>query len=323
MASLRSASAREVATRAIPAPRHLNLVPAYVWFVAPALLAYAALFLYPTVEAFWLSLFNWSGMGNTMAFVGLSNFVDIAQGSDFFRAAAHNLEMYAVIFVLQNTVSLAIAMMLTRPSRFVHFYRAIIFLPVVTSSIAVGFIWDTMLNPEIGIVNPLLHDVGLGFLRSTWLANQNLALPLVILIQFWQWNGIAVVLYLAGLQGVPDELRQAAWIDGAGAWQTFRHVTFPLLAPAFTIVTVLSFILIFRAFDLIFVLGGPTGAPDGATSVLGTLIYADAFGVGGARGGSMHLSYAIAEGAAVFLIVGAVSGLLIWFLGRREQALQQ
>lgn len=298
--------------------------PAYVWFIAPVLLVYTLFFVYPTVSAFWLAAFDWSGIGPLGAFVGLANFgqVLVSPRSGFFRAALHNLQMYAVIFVLQNTVSLGLAMLLNRRSPFAHWYRMIIFLPAITSSVATGFIWDTLLSPGIGAVNPFLRDIGLPGLAHPWLADQSLALPVVTLIQFWQWNGIAVVLFLAGLQSVPEELRHAARIDGADAWLTFRHVTFPLLAPAFTIVTVLSFIIVFRAFDLIYVLGGATGAPDGATSVLGTLIYSDAFGVGGSFGSTMHMSYGMAEGVMLFLIVGCVSAALITLLGRRERDLQ-
>ncbi len=122
-----------------------------------------------------------------------------------------------------------------------------------------------------------------------------------MIVMAWQWNGMAVILYLAGLQNVPDDLKHAAMIDGAGRFRAFRDITFPMLAPAFTIVTVLSFILIFRAFDLIYILGGPAGVPDGATLVLGVLIYSDAFGQGafnssgpvqlrhGGRGYPLHL----------------------------------
>ncbi|MGI9149691.1 MAG: carbohydrate ABC transporter permease [Chloroflexota bacterium] len=297
-------------------------VPAYVWFTAPALAFYAVFFVFPTATAFWLGTYGWSGLGEIKPFVGLANFGQIITSAAFFRAASHNVAMFAGIFVLQNTVSLGLALLLNRSSPWAHIYRAIIFLPVITSAVATGFIWDTLLSPNIGAINPFLRDVGLGSFARNWLADPALALAVVTLIQFWQWNGIAVVLYLAGLQGVPEELRQAARIDGADGWLTFLHVTFPLLAPAFTVLTVLSFIIIFRSFDLVYVLGGPTGSPDGATSVLGTLIYSDAFGIGGSFGSNMHMSYGIAEGVLLFVIVATISGVLLTLLGRRERDLQ-
>jgi raffinose/stachyose/melibiose transport system permease protein len=202
-----------------------------------------------------------------------------------------------------------------------HVYRAIIFLPVIMSAVATGILWILMLDPIIGAVNPVLHDIGLASWQREWQADPAWALKTVMIVQAWQWNGMAVVLYLAGLQNVPEDLKHAALVDGAGRWQVFRDVTFPMLAPAFTIVTVLSFILIFRAFDLIYVLGGPAGVPDGATLVLGVLIYSDAFGQGSFNA-QARFSYAMAEGIALFLFLVVISAVLIKFLGRREEAIQ-
>jgi raffinose/stachyose/melibiose transport system permease protein len=209
--------------------------------------------------------------------------------------------------------------MLNRRSRMTHIYRAIIFLPVIMSAVATGIIWILMLDPIIGIVNPVLRDIGLGAWQREWQSDLAWAMPTVMLVQAWQWNGMAVVLYLAGLQNVPEDLKQAALVDGARRWQVFRDITFPMLAPAFTVVTVLSFILIFRAFDLIYVLSGPLGAPDGATLVIGVLIYGDAFGTSGFSS-QTRMSYAIAEGVTLFLFLAGVAALLVWLLGKREEA---
>jgi ABC-type sugar transport system permease subunit len=209
--------------------------------------------------------------------------------------------------------------MLNRRSRMTHVYRAIIFLPQVMSAVATGIIWILMLDPIIGVVNPVLQAIHLGFLQHQWQADPYWAMKTVYLVQFWQWNGLAVVLYLAGLQNVPEDLRDAARIDGARRWQVFRDVTFPMLAPAFTIVTVLSFILIFRAFDLIYVLGGPLGAPDGHTMVLGVLIYGDAFGTS-SFSNSTRFSFALSEGITLFVFLAGISAILLKTLGRREDA---
>jgi ABC-type sugar transport system permease subunit len=254
-------------------------------------------------------------------FIGLQNFRDAFNSDRFRNASINSLKLFLAVFILQNTVSLGLAVMLNRRTRMTHIYRAIIFLPVVISAIATGVIWVLMLNPQIGVINPMLNDLGLGSLTQNWQADPDWAMKTVYLVQFWQWNGMAVVLYLAGLQNVPEDLRHAALVDGAKRWQVFRDVTFPLLAPAFTIVTVLSFILIFRASDLIYVLTGPQGAPGGKTHVLGVLIYGDAFGVSG-YSAMPRLSYAIAEGVTLFVFLAGVSALLIRGLGRREDAIR-
>lgn len=292
----------------------------WLWFILPALVGYGIFFIYPTLQAFWLSVFDWSGVGAVGAFIGFQNFATLLQSDRFWRAGLHSLQLFGFIFVFQNTVSLTLAVMLNRRTAMTHVYRAIIFLPVVVSAVATGVIWVLMLDPIIGVVNPVLRDLGLGVLQREWQADQNWAMRTVMLVQAWQWNGMAVVLYLAGLQGVPEDLRHAALLDGAKPWQVFRDVTFPMLAPAFTVVTVLSFILIFRAFDLIYVLSGSTGAPDGATLVIGVLIYGDAFGISGFNS-SPKMSYAIAEGVTLFAFLAGVSALLTARLGRREEAL--
>ncbi len=292
----------------------------YVWFILPALAAYSVLFIYPTIRSFYLSLFDWSGIGPIGKPIWFANFAELLHDERFRKAALNSTKLFAVIFVLQNTVSLGLAVMLNRRSAMTHIYRAIIFLPVVMSAVATGIIWVLMLDPIIGIVNPVLRDVGLSSFQHEWQADPKWAMKTVYLVQFWQWNGMAVVLYLAGLQNVPEDLRHAALVDGAKRWQVFRDVTFPMLAPAFTIVTALSFILIFRAFDLIYVLGGATGAPDGATLVIGVLIYGEAFGTSSFNAAT-RMSYAMAEGVTLFVFLAGVSALLIRVLGRREEAL--
>lgn len=291
----------------------------YIWFILPALLAYGSFFIFPTIRAFYLSFFDWSGYGPIGDFVGFQNFRDALTSHRLWHAAKNSAKLFAVIFILQNTVSLGLALMLNRRSRMTHIYRVIIFLPQIMSAVATGIIWILMLDPIIGIVNPVLADIGLGSLQREWQADPNYAMKTVYLVQFWQWNGMAVVLYLAGLQNVPEDLRHAALVDGAKPWQVFRDVTFPMLAPAFTIVTVLSFILIFRAFDLIYVLGGPSGVPDGATLVVGVLIYSDAFGTS-VFSNATRFSFAMAEGITLFVFLAGVSALLLKGLGRREDA---
>jgi raffinose/stachyose/melibiose transport system permease protein len=318
-------SSRPAPAPAIPAsasrPAPWRRVP-FFWFLLPALLGYGILFVYPTVRAFYLSLYDWTGIGPLGAPIGLANFAALLRSDRFWRAALHSAQLFAFIFVFQNTVSLGLALMLNRRSRLTHVYRAIIFLPVIMSAVATGVIWILMLDPIIGIVNPVLRDIGLGAWQREWQSDQTWAMRTVMLVQAWQWNGMAVVLYLAGLQNVPEDLRHAALVDGARRWQVFRDVTFPLLAPAFTVVTVLSFILIFRAFDLIYVLTGPLGAPDGATLVIGVLIYGDAFGAGGFTA-QTRMSYAIAEGVTLFVFLAGVAALLVWLLGKREEAVHR
>ena len=290
----------------------------HLLFVLPALLVYGLFVLYPTISAFWLSLYDWNGFGLEMNFVGLDNFREALKSPLVYNAAWHNLIFFVAIFIFQNTVGIFLAVQLDARPRGVEFYRAIFFMPVIMSLVAVGFIWSLMLSPHIGFLNPLLKDLGLGYFAKAWMSDTTWALPTVIAVQAWHILGWAIVIYLAGLQNIPTELREAAEIDGANGWQSFWYVVFPLLAPAFTSLTVLTFIQIFRVFDIVYVLAGPIGSPAGTTDVLGTLIYRTAFGSSAVTNVSNRMSYAISLSVLLFIVLGFCSTLLLVLLRRRE-----
>jgi ABC-type sugar transport system permease subunit len=290
----------------------------HLWFVLPGLFVYGLFVIYPTLSAFLFSFYDWNGFGSQMKFVGLDNFKEVLTSFLVYRAAWHNFIIFIAIFIFQNTVGLFLATQLDARPRFVELYRAVLFLPVIISLVAIGFIWSLMLSPNIGFINPLLRDLGLGALARPWISDTTWALPTVITVQAWHSLGWSIVMYLAGLQNIPQELREAAVIDGASNWQRFSRVTFPLLAPAFTSLTVLTFIQVFRTFDVVYVLAGPIGSPAGATDVLGTLIYRTAFGVNTMTTSSSRFSYAIAISVVLFVVLGGASTLLLTQLRRRE-----
>lgn len=290
----------------------------HLLFVLPPLVFFAAFIVYPTASGFYLSLFDWKGIGRDVHFVGLANFAEALSSWPFYRAALHNLIFFLVILAFQHSIGLLLAVQLNARPRFMQFYRTVLFLPVIISLVATGFIWTLLLSPNIGLVNPALRDVGLGFLAKAWLSDTTWALPAVILVQAWNLLGWSIIIYLSGLQNIPQELRHAAAIDGASAWQGFWSVVFPLLSPSFTALTVLTFIQIFRVFDVVYVLTGPLGAPAGRTDVLGTLVYRTAFGVGAMTSADARMSYAIAMAVLVFILMAVVCVLLIRVLRRRE-----
>jgi len=290
----------------------------HLLFVLPALLVYGIFVIYPTISAFWLSVYDWNGIGRDMNFVGFDNFNHALHSPDVYRAAWHNLIFFVAIFIFQNTVGLFLAAQLDSRPRGVELYRAIFFMPVIISLVAVGFIWSLMLSPHIGFLNPLLKDMGLGFMAKAWMSDTTWALPTIIAVQAWHTLGWAIVIYLAGLQNIPHELREAAEIDGASGWQSFWRITFRLLAPAFTSLTVLTFIDIFRTFDIVYVLAGPIGSPAGTTDVLGTLIYRTAFGSSAITNETNRMSYAISLSVLLFIILGICSTAFLVFLRRRE-----
>jgi raffinose/stachyose/melibiose transport system permease protein len=290
----------------------------HLWFVLPGLLFFCLFMIYPAVSGFAISLTGWTGVGNDFHFVGLQNFITALTSWALYRAAWHNLIMFIAILIFQHTVGLFIAVQLNSKPRFMEVYRTILFLPVIISLVSTGFIWTLMLSPNIGVINPLLHSVGLGFLAHSWLSDPSSALPTVIAVQCWNVLGWALIIYLAGLQSIPEELVQAAEMDGANGWQRFWRVVFPLLSPSFTSLTVLTFIGQFRVFDIVYVLTGPIGSPNFGTDVLGTLIYRSAFGGSSMSSNDVKMSYAIALALIVFVAMAVVSSVLIRVLRRRE-----
>ena len=290
-----------------------------IWFLLPALLLYGCFFILPTLASYWLAMYDWSGLGPLGDFIGFGNFRRVFEDAEFRRAALHNVWIFAALFVMTNTASLFLAVLLDRRSWMRGPYRAIIFLPYILSPVVTGFIFEVLLSPNIGIVNPALEAVGLGSLQHTWLADPNTALAAIILALAWQWNALATVIFMAGLQNVPPEMREAAVTDGATQFGVFRHVTLPYLAPAFTVVNVLLAIFAFRVFDLVYVIGGAIGAPNGATLVMGTVIYGNAFGKGSFLDVTTHMSYAMAQGIVLFVLLGLVAAGLLLYLSRRER----
>ena len=275
-------------------------------FLLPAVLLYGFVFLVPFIGGLPLSFSDWNGISR-FSFSGIGNFKQVVTSSAFLSALEHNAVMVGSFFVLSNVVALGLALLLNRRPAGYQVYRTLIFLPAILSLVATGFIWTVLLDPQIGVVNPLLQSMGLGFVHPEWLASPHLALAVVIVVSWWQWGGVPMVIYGAGLKSIPGELLDAAQVDGAIGFRRMRYVVLPLLRPAIVVTTVLTFVTAFQSFAVVYVLEGIEGAPGGATDVVGTLIYRTAFGTG-AFSSTANLGYseANAVGVMVVLAVGLV-----------------
>ncbi|MCO5222699.1 MAG: sugar ABC transporter permease [Thermomicrobiales bacterium] len=293
----------------------------YIAFVFPAVVIYTMFVIFPAGAAFRYSLYNWTGLGPATDFIGFANYTEILRDAQFRGALWNNVQLFLAIFVIQNVIGLPIALALDTKLRGHEFYRSALFLPVIVSLVATAYIWQIILGPNIGMLNPLLEKIGQPDLQRDWLANTFLTFKLIWIVQAWQHIGVPIVIYLAGLQSVPTDLKDSARVDGANGWQVFKGVTFPMLAPAFTIVTISTFIGMFRAFDIPYVLGGPGGAPDGTTDVLSLVIYREAFGLGGIVGTQYRQGYAVAAGVVMFAFLIVAVSVQAVFLRRREVAM--
>lgn len=224
--------------------------------------------LVPSLQGVAFSLTDWS-FSPERHFVGFDNFVSAFQG-DAGAAALRTLFLAFVVVVVQNVLGMGLALLLNGRVLGRNILRTIIFAPLVVSSLVVGYLFKYIFGPPgIGGVNLLLHT--LGFDQVDFLGNPTTALWIIILTIVWQFTGSTMVIYLAGLQGVPAELLEAAALDGAGFWRSFWDVVRPILAPAITINLMLGLIGGLKIFDQIFAITG--GGPGGQTHTISTLIY--------------------------------------------------
>lgn len=248
--------------------------PPSAWFLAPALAIYVLVIVYPMVAGVGYAFTNWNGLDPNYRFVGLANFRKLAGDAQVRSALTMTFAFAAALAVLQNLAGLGLAVALNTRMRLRHPLRLLFFMPVILTPLIVSFLWKYILSTR-GPLNVVLAAVGLGDLQQNWLGEPAPAAFSVIAVAWWQSTGLAMVIYLAGLQSIPAELGEAARIDGATAWQGFRHVTLPMLAPAITVTVVNSLITSLKFFDQIYVLTG--GGPGYATETMSTLIYKTAF----------------------------------------------
>ena len=247
--------------------------PALYLFPLPAVVLYIVFFVVPTVQAVQYATTDWDGFSPDFERVGADNLVKLATGGDslFTTALTNNLKFLLVVVVLQTLLSLGLALMLLRNTKVSVFVRSVYFLPTILSSVSVAFIWRFVYDPNVGPINQALGAVGLDALQSGFLGDPDQAIYWVAMTQVWAHAGQLMVIFIAGLQQIPEDLYEAARLDGAGRWQQFRHVTWPLVAPTTAIVVAYTTIQSFKAFDLILGLGG--NPPRRSLDILSTRIY--------------------------------------------------
>jgi raffinose/stachyose/melibiose transport system permease protein len=217
----------------------------------------------PVVLAAVYSLYNWNGLGPLERFIGIDNYVRALSDPVFLRAIGNNFFILGASLLIQGPLAIGIALLLSRKLRGRTVFRALIFVPYVLAEVIAGLSWKLLLSPRGG-VNALLEAIGLGDLTQPWLANPDIALWVMFGILSWKYLGFAILLMLAGLQGVPEELHEAAAIDGANWWQIQWRITLPLLGPTIRIWAFLSMIGSLQLFDMVWVTtkGGPVGSTD-------------------------------------------------------------
>lgn len=294
-----------------------------VVFLAPAVLIYSLFMIFPLVDSLRLSMFA-PAAGGGESFVGFDNYRRLFTHPNWApllrNAVENNFVFFLVHMAVQNPIALLLAALLSSAAiRGRVVYRTLIFLPTVLSVVLIGFIWRLILSPIWGISKDILGVFGLSHLNRPWLGLEETALVTLSLVSVWQWVGIPMLLFLAALITIPDELVEAARIDGAGPWAVFWRVRFPLILPTVGIVAVLTFVNNFNAFDLIYTTQKALAGPNFSTDILGTFFFRTFFGAQ-LQSGNPTMGATIA--GVMFLII--LAGVLIYMFAyqRRLQRIE-
>ncbi|GAA3628981.1 sugar ABC transporter permease [Kineosporia mesophila] len=237
------------------------------WFLAPAVILYVIFFAVPTLVSFYFSLTRWTLFDHE--FIGLDNFVEFFQDPQLLKGFTNTVIYAFVTSAAKIVLGMSLGLLLTSSLIGRGYLRAVVFFPVLVSTIGIGLTFKSLLDPFHGIVNGALGAVGLP--QPGWLTDPNLALLSVAAIDVWKGVGIATLIYIAGIVAIPEEYFEAARVDGASAWRIFWSITLPLSRPATTTVVILSLIGGLRSFDLIWATTG--GGPGYSSDVIGSVIY--------------------------------------------------
>lgn len=280
-------------------------------FILPSLLHLSVFVLFPIFFALYLSLHKWDVLKREKPFVGLANYVHLLHDPLFWNAVK-NSTVYALVSVpLGMALALAVAVLVHQKLRGVQVFRTLYYLPAVSSSVAIAMVWTFLYLPENGLLAWGFSALGLKSLAQIdWLQNTAWAMPALIFMSLWTGLGPRMVLFLAGLAGIPDSLYEAASVDGAGRLATFRHVTLPLLLPTTFFILVTSSISAFQVFTPIYMM--TKGGPVRATDVIGYHIYNQAWR-------QFHMGMASAQSYVLFLLILAVTLIQFRILNRRME----
>ncbi len=294
----------------MPGPADRPRAPRTRWhiavFLAPAVLVYTAVMILPLFDTLRLALFNAGPEGRD--FVGFDNFStlfgDPNWSRQFWNALANNFWFFLIHMAVQNPIGIALAAILSNPRlRFAGFYRSAIFIPTILSFVIVGFAWKLILSPIWGIAPGMLDAVGLRSLFAPWLGREETALTTLALISVWQFVGIPMMLIYAALLSIPEEILEAGECDGVTGWSAFWKIKLPLILPAIGIISILTFVANFNAFDLIYAAQGALAGPNFSSDILGTFLYRTFFGFQ-LQLGDPYMGSAIASAMFAVILLG-------------------
>ncbi|HWQ80592.1 MAG TPA: sugar ABC transporter permease, partial [Anaerovoracaceae bacterium] len=282
-------------------------------FLLPAALLIIFVFAGPLMISFCASLTDWTGIGFTWNFIGFQNYADILKEQRIGQIAVNSMLYLFFLVFIQNGLAILIALLLNKNFKGKDLFRSLLFMPTVVATVAVGFIWSMIFDPVNGALPILSDKLNLPLLGDfSWLGDSKYAIYLIILVSMWQWTGWNMIIYLAGLQGIPEDLYESAALAGASSFDRFRYITLPLLRPAVTVNIVLSTISVFKFFDLPYIL--TKGGPGYATETIAITIYSNSFMYN-------KFGYGSALSFILFTVVMAVTVVQLFILKKGEEDL--
>jgi raffinose/stachyose/melibiose transport system permease protein len=279
-----------------------------LYFLFPAAAIYVTFFIAPTLSSFYYSMTDWHIDVHQVSFVGFENFVRMFSEDVLLLALKNTVLLAIMVTLLQNLFGLLLALALNEKLKLAPILRAVFYMPQIICPLVIGYVFTALLNPEMGLVNMLLRSIGLDFLALDWLSDPNIAFFSIMATEVWRVTGFAMIIYLAGLQTIPTSIIEYAQIDGAGYWSRFRHIVFPLIAPAVTINFLLSVINSLKVFEIVLVL--TRGGPGYSTEVFNTYIMRH-FGQG-------EYGYSTAVNVVLFFIISTIGLAVLSVLRKRE-----
>lgn len=288
--------------------RRVHLEGGYFWFIAPAALVVAAVIVFPWVFTLYMSVHAWK-LGGVREFVGLDNFARLFTDARFGWSVLRTLWFTFLAVVAPVILGLAAAIVFNRKFPLRGLFRTIFILPMMATPVAIALVWTMMFHPQLGVLNYLLTSVGLP--PSHWVYHADTVIPTLVMVETWHWTPLVMLIVLGGLAALPADPFEAARIDGANAWQVFRHVTWPLLLPYIAVAAIIRTIDALKAFDTIFVI--TQGGPGTASETINILLYLQAFAY-------YELGYASAVVLVFFVIIVALSLVMLAWRQRLANA---
>ncbi|HUK11263.1 MAG TPA: sugar ABC transporter permease [Stellaceae bacterium] len=280
----------------------------YALFILPALLIVAAVIIFPWLFTVFMSLHEWK-IAQARTFVGLANYAHLFVDERFQGALLRTLIYTALAVVAPLVLGTSAALIFQQRFPLRGLLRGIFILPMMATPVAVGLVWTMMFHPQLGVLNYLLSLVGLP--AQLWVFDPGTVIPSLVLVETWQWTPLVMLIVLGGLAALPSEPYESAQLDGASAWQRFRHITLPLVAPFLMVAAIIRTIDAVKAFDIIFVIS--QGGPGTASETINIFLYLQAFAF-------YNIGYASAVVVVFFVLIVALSLALLYVRQRTQWA---